>query len=71
MAFYDSLTDGEAYPRPLIFAFGMEPLENLEDTIIVLGVDPDAIVGYGKNPEFSVGGGGYPNFGGPARFLEF
>ncbi len=45
---HDSKADGQADAASLIFARGMDPLEEREDLLPIGGFDADAVVGNGK-----------------------
>src|SRR5687768_18098265 len=51
--FDDALADREADPGPRDFA-AVQPLEDTEDFLMVIRIDPDAVVLYGKPPHVAV-----------------
>src|SRR5512138_808156 len=61
---FDDLPDhGQADPGPGVLVAGMEALEDHEDPVEVLGLDPDPVVLHGKPPEASLAPGRDPDPG--------
>src|SRR5580658_10975101 len=46
----DLLAVGETYPVSFVLFVGMQPLEDVKDSLEVRRADPDSVVGNGKSP---------------------
>jgi len=50
VTFDNSLADRQAYALPGVFILRVNPVENLEDSLVVLRVDSDSVVTDEKEP---------------------
>jgi hypothetical protein len=50
MTFYNPFTNGKADARSRIFFPAVQTLKNHENSVAILPLDPDAVVGHGKPP---------------------
>src|ERR1039458_10476459 len=53
-ALHDLLADGQPDARAGVLFVGVQPLEDREDTLGILGLDSDAVIADGKNPFISL-----------------